>query len=140
MTDALTARDLILTALRAQPHLDVFDGAVNDAGEPPFGTDPDGRTHMGAVLWMGIGSPDDLEQTMCGDRPLLSYGWQVTCVGGDSDRALRAALKVRAALTGQHLAPDLGACRELLDRPTVRQDPAAKPARWFLPIVYTAAT
>lgn len=133
----LALHDVIMSALRAQPNLDVLDGAVDDAGEPTYRLDPDGRVHMTAVLWMGVGSRYDTGQdSLCGDRDLTPLTFQVTCVGGDANRSRRAALKVRAALTGRVLLPGSGRCTEQLDPVNPRPDTTAKPARYVIPVLY----
>lgn len=133
----LNLHDAIVTALRAQPNLDVLDGAIDDAGEPTYRLDPDGRVHMTAVLWFGAGSRYDTGQdALCGDRDLTRVSFQVTCVGGDANRSRRAALKVRAALTGRYLAPGTSACLEQLDPVNPRPDTTASPARYVIPVLY----
>jgi len=126
-----------LAALQTQPALDVLDGAIDDAGEPTYRLDPDKRVHITAVLWFGIGSRYDTGQdSLCGGRDLTPVTFQVTAVGGDADRARRAALLVRAALTGKHLIPAAGACLEQLDATNPRPDTSATPARYIIPVLY----
>ena len=140
VTPALTpgqVHDLILARLRAQPNLDVIDAAADQGTEPTYRLDPDGRVHMTAVLHIGAGVPDPTGETV-DDRPTHhTITWQVTCVGGDSNRCLRAAGKVRDALTGQRLAPTTGITRELLEGPyTPAQETGPSPSRWVLPVLY----
>lgn len=131
-------RDAIATALRTQPNLDVLVDGVDVVGEPTYRLDPDGRVHMTAVLWMSIGVPVEGDDTLCGDRDLGSLSWQVTCVGGDANRAARAALKTRAALTGQYLTGTDGRALEQFDQLAISEDTAASPSRFYVPIAYTA--
>ena len=133
----LALHDTVLAALQAQPNLDVLDGAIDDAGEPTYRLDPDGRVHMTAVLWFGAGSRYDTGQdALCGDRDLTPVSFQVTCVGGDANRARRAALKVRAALTGRYLMTGSSRCTEQLDPVNPRPDNTASPARYVIPVLY----
>lgn len=133
----LNLHDAVLTVLRAQANLDVLDGAIDDAGQPGYRNDPDGRVHMTAVLWMGAGSRYDTGQdSLCGDRDLTRLSFQVSCVGGDANRSRRAALKVRAALTGNVLAPGTSRCSEQLDPVNPRPDTGATPARYVIPVLY----
>ena len=134
----LALRDAILAALNTQPRLQVFDGNPDEPPNGPVRLDPDRRAGMYAVLYMGIGTPDDYDRTVCGDAGKLAATWQVTAAGGDSNRALRAALKVRAALTDQHLIPAAGVCTEVLDQVNARTDGGPKPERWMVPMIYRA--
>jgi len=137
--DTWTAwRDAIANQLRAQPNLDVLVDGVDVAGEPTYRLDPDGRAHISAVLWMGVGVPVAGDDAMCGTRDLGSLSWQVTAVGGDADRAARAALKVRAAITGKHLVDGAGPALEQFDQATVREDKTAKPSRFVFAMAYAA--
>lgn len=133
----LALHDAVMAALQAQPNLDVLDGAVDDAGQPTYRLDGDGRVHMTAVLWMGAGSRYDTGQdALCGDRDLTPVTFQVSCVGGDANRSRRAALKVRAALTGKYLIPGSSRCTEQLDPVNPRPDATASPARYVTPMLY----
>lgn len=134
----ITWRDTIAAALRAQPNLDVLVDGIDINGEPSYRNDPDGRAHMTAVLWMGVGVPVAGDDTLCGDRDLGSLSWQVTAVGGDADRAAHAALKVRAALTGKHLVEPDGRALEQFDQVSISEDKSASPSRFFVPIAYSA--
>lgn len=133
----LVLHDTILAALRAQPNLDVLDGAVDDADQPGYRLDPDGRVHITAVLWMSIGARYDTgNDSLCGDRDLTPLTFQVSAVGGDANRSRRAALKIRAALTGRVLLHGSGRCLEQLDQVNPRPDATASPARYVTPMLY----
>lgn len=134
--DVIALRDAILSRLRTQSKLQVFEGQPDDAGQPKVALDPDGRVGMGAALYMGLGAPDTYTGSVCGDAGVLPVTFQVTAFGGDMNRALRAALKVRAALTDQHLTATSGRCREVLDQMNARPDSTASPSRWSVPMVY----
>lgn len=137
--EAWTAwRDAIAAALRAQPNLDVLVDGIDINGEPTYRLDPDKRVHMTAVLWMGVGVPTEGDDALCGGRELGSLSWQVTCVGGDTNRAARAALKTRAALTGEYLTGVDGRALEQFDQLTISEDKSASPSRFYVPIAYTA--
>lgn len=137
--DAWTAwRDGIANALRAQANLDVLVDGVDVTGEPSYRLDGDGRVHMSVVLWMGVGVPSETDESVDGARDLGSLTWQVTAVGGDADRAARAAFKTRAALTGKHLVAGGGRALEQFDTANIRQDTAASPSRFFVPMPYAA--
>lgn len=129
--------DAVLAALQAQDNLDVLDGAIDDTGEPTYRNDPDGRAHMTAVLWWSTEYRQIEDETVCGARPLTALPFQVTCVGGDQNRAIRAAAKTAAALSDVCLTAWSGPIREDTERSTVQRDPSATPARWYLPIHYT---
>lgn len=134
----VTWRDAIAAALRAQPNLDVLVDGIDIAGEPTYRLDPDRRVHMTAVLWMGVAVPVEGDDTVCGDRDLGSLSWQVTAVGGDTDRAARAAFKTRAALTGKHLVEPHGRALEQFNQVSVIEDKSASPSRFYYPLLYSA--
>lgn len=126
--------DAALAALVAQANLDVFDGSVDDAGQPGVRLDPDGRAHMYAVLYF---SPGWLtSDRACGAPSTLAGSFQVTAAGGDVNRALTAATKVRAALTGARLSVTSGLVGESTDPGAVRQDLGVSPSRWYVPILF----
>ncbi|WP_152185350.1 hypothetical protein [Segeticoccus rhizosphaerae] len=137
ITDVPTLHDAVLALLRAQDNLDVFDGSVDDAGQPPVRVDPDGRAHMYAVLYVSPGRPDPGEETVCGDPGQLLWSFQVTAAGGDTNRAMQAAAKVRAALTGVRLGPATGRIREPFDPGPAREDRDPSPSRWYVPLPFT---
>lgn len=135
--------EVVLTALAAQPNLQVFDGEP-DSGIPSRGfgapktsvaMDADGRAHVHAAAYFGVGRPDD--QRPCGGFGGTDDTFQVTCVGGDRKRALLAASKVKAALHG--LQVDDGKSRILLDDfdpGPVRVDRDPSPSRSYLPLTF----
>lgn len=131
-------RDGIANALRAPSNLDVLVDGVDITGEPAYRLDGDGRVHMSAVLWMGVGVPVETDDSVDGARDLGSLAWQVTAVGGDADRAARAALKVRVALTGKRLVPGAGQAFEQFDTAIIREDREASPSRFYVPLPYAA--
>lgn len=132
--DVAALHDAALARLVAQAHLDVFDGSVDDAGQPSVRLDTDGRAHMYAVLYASPGRSDTAR--LSGIRDTLSWSFQVTAAGGDPNRALTAAVKVRAALTGTRLTTTSGLVNETTDPGPVRQDTSVTPSRWFVPILF----
>lgn len=129
MTTVLEFRAAALAALDAQANLDVFDG------RPAYRLDGDGRAHIAATLHMGVGAPDPLHQTLAGGRPLVGLTFQVTAAGGDVERCVLAARKVREALTDQMLA-GAGFCREDSGMLFPREDRDVTPSVWYLPMIY----
>lgn len=134
--ELLDLKDVVLARLRAQSNLDVFDGSPDDAGQPEVRLDSDRRAHIYAAVYFGAPVASPFAESVCGARDLDVVSFQVTAAGGDQDRALRAAMKVRAALTGVYLTTTSGACREQLDQLYAQRDAAAQPARWFVPMPY----
>lgn len=136
MTDPLSLRvhDAVLAALQEQTNLDVLDGAVGELGQPKYRMDEEGA-HITAVLWWSsdTASPDD--ESLAGTRALRGISWQVTAVGGDQNRAVRAADKVRAALEGVRLTSFTGRVR-LDPTGTVQKDESVTPHARFLPMVF----
>lgn len=128
-----------LAALDAIPNLNVFDGAVGEAGQPEPPTDPDGGVHMFAVLHT---TPTGrASENLGGAVDRHRWAFQVTCAGGSPDRALRAAGKVLDALTGTRLTPDSDPVTEVLDTPPPpHREPDPKPARWSIPLLFAVNT
>ena len=136
-TDLQTWTAALTAALTAQPNLDVYTDNVGSTGMPTYRLDGDGAVHQSAVLLMGLDTPQDVDDALCGNREISQLNWQVTCVGGDADRARRAALKVRAALTGKTLIDRAGRIQEQLDTLRVLEDGSIKPARYSVPMLFT---
>lgn len=136
-TDPVVLKTAVLGLLREQRNLDVFDGSPDDTGQPSVRLDPDGRAHMYAAVYFGVGAAQAASESLCGARDLDTLTFQVTAAGGDQDRALRAAQKVRNALTNTYLTPTSGRCREQLDFVVAQRDNSASPARWFVPMPYS---
>lgn len=136
-------RDAIAAALRAtSPNLDVLVDGIDIVGQPSYRLDSDGRAHMTAVLWMGVGTVTESgdETALDGDQQLGTASWQITAVGGDTDRAVRAAMYTRQAVTGRIFIPRTGRARETFDRVVIAEDTAAAPSRFFTALTYTAET
>lgn len=122
----------VLTALRARPNLD-----VHAEDHPEYRLDPDGRAHIAAWAQLGPGTPSQWAQRACGARPVTRGDFQITAVGGDPDRCIRAALHIRAALNGQIIAGALITEEELRRNPP-REDPDSTPPTYYLPLLYTS--
>lgn len=117
----------------AAPLVNVYVGEVPQDPE----NDPDGRVHVYAVIWPGPGVPtqDRLVPIVDG----LLWSGQVTCVGGDTTRALACADAVSDALTGHTLnigGVRTGYLREIGDPGPAREDRDARPPRWFVPLTF----
>lgn len=140
MGDVILLRQQVLEALRLQSHLQVFDGQPDLKGNAPIQLDPDGSAGMYAALYMGVGVPEIWfeEQASMNAYSRVEVVFQVTCAGGDSNRAVRAALKVREALTGKRVATGWGVLREEFNGRFAHPDPPGKttPHRWFVPVIY----
>lgn len=113
--------------------INAYDGEVPTT--PP--KDPDGRVHAYVVLWMGAGA---WRGTTLGDKPgqLCGTG-QVTCVGGDVQRALWCVGKVREGLPGL-VTIDGRQYRIRLrqdDPGPVRVDLDVTPNRFYLPLEFS---
>lgn len=130
--DVLAFNTAVLAALRAQPHLH-----VHSEQEPEYRLDPDGRAHIAAWAQLGPGTHSQWAQRGCGTRPVLLGDFQVTAVGGDPNRCIRAAVAIRAALHNQIIAGALVREEELRRNPP-REDPASVPPVSYLPLLYTA--
>lgn len=132
--DVSALHDAALALLVAQANLDVFDGSVDDAGQPSVRLDADGRAHMYAVLYTSPGRL--VAGNLTGTPGHLAWSFQVTAAGGDTHRALVAATKVRAALTGARLSTTGGLVNESTDPGAIREDPGVTPSRWYVPILF----
>lgn len=143
MTTVRQLREIVLTALASQNGLQVFDGEP-DSGLKSLGygagnrtdviIDPDGRAHMHAALYLGIGRPDD--ERACGGHGAVNDTFQVTAVGGDSDRCLRAIEKVQAALEGLHVTGSGRISQDDFDPGPMPVDPEPPPSRTYLPMTF----
>ena len=147
MTSPRDLHAFILERLAAQPNLQVFDGAPDDAavstGWHPAGRshqvdvflDEDGRAHIYACLYIGQGWRDPDTGAVCstslGPRVVT---FQVTAAGGDQDRALRAAQKVVDALDGIPAPGRAGVIHLDADTGPLRVDRDPKPSRSWLPL------
>ena len=132
MTSVTAFNTAVLAALRARPHLDVHSEA-----DPEYRTDPDGRLHIAAWAQLGPATPSQWAGRATGERPVDRADFQVTAVGGDPDRCIRAALHVRAALHNQFIAGALVLEEELRRNPP-REDPESTPTAYYIPLLYTA--
>lgn len=127
------ARAVLAQLQTAAPLVNTYLGAVPTT--PP--ADPDGRSHMYAVIYPapGLTTLDRLATVVDG----LVWSFQVTCVGGDPDRASAAVDAVTTALTGTRLTVPglaLGPLRELGDFGPAQEDRTATPSRWFTALTY----
>jgi len=132
--DVAVLHDAALAVLMTTTNLDVFDGSVDDAGQGSVRMDPDGRAHMYAVLYVSPGR--NIPGNLTGAPSHLAWSFQVTAAGGDVNRVLTAAKKVRSALTGVRLTTSGGLVNESTDPGPIRQDLAVSPSRWYVPILF----
>lgn len=141
MSAALAAQ--VRAALVAQTNLQVFDGAPDDgrpsagfgAPSPEVHLDADGRAHMYAAVYVGVGAPSLEDERAAGVGGTKVNAFQVTAAGGDPNRAMRAAEKVVAALVGLRV-PGGGLIR--LDAPAGPPllDREPTPGRYFMPLPF----
>lgn len=121
----------VLTLLRSQPGLDVFDG------EPDARMDSDGRAHPYAALYVSPGQRDPSEATVSAGSDLLTWTFQVTAAGGDVERARRAVTRVLAALEGKRIEGNGGAIGLAGDPGPIRTDQTMSPYRSYSPMLFT---
>jgi hypothetical protein len=123
----------LLAMLAAIPGLNTYDGEV--PATPP--RDPDGRVHPYAVLYLSAGDRD--ESSLAGVQSLAQWSFQVTCVGGDPQRAAWAVDKVIAALLDQRpVMAGISAGRIRLDGDAgpLRRDDDVHPPRHWTPLLF----
>lgn len=130
----------VLAALRvdlgAPMRLEVFEF------EPNPSPDGDGLAIPHATVYAGSGTLGSVALADCQD--VLTWPFQVTAAGGDPQRALRAAARVRARLSGKELVVNPGASQVVLrlvedpdfDPGPARKDRDGTPPRWFIPMQY----
>lgn len=113
--------------------LDVFDG------EPTAAMDKDGRAHPYAAVYAGAGNLSG--DALAGAQTELDWPFQVTCAGGDPDRARRAITRVRARLVGHELTVDGLTVGRIVEDPSVQPGPLridreVAPPRWYTPMMF----
>lgn len=132
MATALSVHDAVWPILDAIANVNAYDAEVPKT--PP--RDEDGRVHAYAVLYA---SPGLLFSTdLTGNQSALLGSFQVTCVGGDTTRALWCVDKVRTAMattvTLDGRAYPIRAREE--DPGPVRRDDDVNPARFWVPVEF----
>lgn len=141
----LELRDFALTQLAAQANLQVWDGEPGTGkslgfrpGETEVAMDGDDRAHMHAALYVGSGTDSTEDARSIGYGGTRVSTFQVTAVGGDRDRCLRAVQKVEAALH-RKLAPSGGVILLDFDPSPPREDRDPAPPRYFVPLPFRVA-
>ncbi|WP_163540835.1 hypothetical protein [Occultella kanbiaonis] len=130
--------DLRPLRLAVKARLDTITGlnVLDDAsGKIPL--DPDGKAHQYAVLYPGGGYNPLAGEAVCGAPGEFVWRFQVTCAGGDIDRAEWALTRVRAAILGTQLTAVSGLIREDFTPEFAIQDTTATPLRWYYPAIFT---
>lgn len=121
----------------ASSKLLIFHGTIGDTdwqGNPVTLVDADTRAHPYAVLYPSPGTPDRMPNANVADA--LLWSCQITCAGGDVDRALRAVDRVRDRLDGVRLTIaglQVGVLREpeFATAGPLREDRDVQPSRWY---------
>jgi hypothetical protein len=121
-------------------------GATDWQGTAVTLADGDGRAHPYAVVYPSPGMADRMPLANVADGLLWSA--QITCAGGDVDRALRAVDRVRDRLDGIRLTVagvQVGVMREpeFATAGPVREDRDVQPSRWYAALpweLYTIPT
>lgn len=136
--------ELVLDRLAQQVALQVFDGEPGSGldsrgfggGATAVVIDPDKRVHMHAAVYIGAGRNDDERATA--DFAGLEQGFQVTAVGGDRERCLKAVAKVKAALDGAWILNSL-VTLEPFEPGAIRVDRDPSPSRTYVPLHFTVS-
>lgn len=139
-------RAAVLSMLAAQSNLQVWDGPPGDGplslgyrpGEDDVALDGDGRAHMHAALYLSPGGPNVDDERMTGTGATTVATFQVTAVGGDSNRCDLAVAKVLAALHDRR-APGAGLIRLDFDPGPARVDREPTPSRHYVPLTFRVA-
>ena len=134
-----TAKDVVLDVLEsiAEPSIDVFDGNVDDRRVTIAG---DGNVQGYAVLWWTPGV--DLQQRLCPTPDARQLTFQITAVGGDTNRCLGVADALQATLIGRRLTLPDGVSTPIRNYDfgngdVVSKDPREVPERYFVPLLYS---
>jgi hypothetical protein len=137
---ATTLADAVWALLTPLGNLGAVTGAIPFRGdlvdangnpvEPPL--DPDGRVHPYFVAYFGGGRASSLR--VAGSRDKVAWSCQVSCVGGDDNRALWCVDQVRAALTGKRVAG--GCLYETVEPGPPQRSDNVRPPRFWTPILY----
>lgn len=108
-------------------------------GAPPVdtGADPTGRAYPYAVVWPGTGTPvDDDDATGVLYQAGQVAEATVTVASGTTLWTMQAAEDAKRVLTGA-LGGRCKPNRLQQQTITVQQDPAERPARYYVPLVFT---
>lgn len=106
----------------------------NASGSVP--TSSDGRAAAYVVLYPGLAPREESEESTGATPGNGRWTFQVTCAGGDIDRAEWAVTRVTNVFFGAYLFPDLGVVRQISSVDTVLEDTGATPSRWYYPAVF----
>lgn len=132
-----TAKDAILDILGVlKPATQIFDGKVND-NEIIF--DPDQTVRGYAVLFAGTGS--NVTARLCRTPDSRFLPFQITAVGGTTNKALWVADRVLGVVVGARLTIPDGVTTPVDmdegDVGPVQKDEAVNPPRFWLPLLFT---
>jgi hypothetical protein len=121
------------------PHVDAVKAALEDQGLTVYiGGTPGGTwspPDRFAVLYPDPGTAG--RASLAGERTDFRHLCQITCVGGDPERALWVADETRKALAGP-LAVDGRATWLPEDQggPPLQRDDDVTPPLWYVPVLY----
>lgn len=128
--------DDVWALIDAVANVNTYRGEILDADgqpvDPPL--DPDKRSHPYAVVYFGAGQ--HTRGRLGGTASRLPWTFQVSCVGGDDNRALWAADQVRAALTNTHVGGAL--LVETTDSGPMQRNDNVQPSRTVVHLMYRA--
>lgn len=134
-----TAKNAILTLMESitAPVFDVFDGNVD---EKEITIASDGKVQGYAVLWWTPGN--DVVQRLAARADMKALVWQITAVGGDTNRCLGVADALQEALIGVRLTLPDGSSTpirnyEFGNADVVQKDDNAIPERYYVPLQYS---
>lgn len=143
LTDQVWARLQTLNGATDLEGVNTYRGGLYgpDGREVTPPHDPDGRVHPYAVLYASPGRRFSLRQSAHPDN--LDWGFQITCVGGDDNRALWCFDEVRGLFTGHWLNVGDGTralITEVTDPGPIRVDRGVTPHRSYFPVLFGLAT
>jgi hypothetical protein len=120
----------IMTLLQGIIGIDAYDGGVPD----DVNHDSDGKVHGYAVLYAGPGN--ELYQRMVPLADAKAFPFQITCVGGDSRRAIWVCDKVMPVITGTKLTGTTTIKQEIATN-IVQIDRMVNPPRFWVPLLFS---
>ncbi len=129
--------DEVWGILEALVGVNVYRGEIPQSDDPQVPIpplDPDGRVHPYLVVYFGGGHASS--NRVCATPNTTGWNFQVSCAGGDDNRALWCVDQVRAALTGTRVAG--GVLRETIEGPDlIQRTDGPPPSRCWVPVAYS---
>lgn len=139
--DVRELADQVWAIAESISNVNVYRGDFVDADGTPVDppADDDGHVYAYAIFYFNGGRA--FSRRVAGSRGTLGWGFQITCAGGDDERALAAVNVIRNAFTGTLLTFEDGIKPRRLvedeaDPGPLRRDDTVRPSRMYLPLYF----